>query len=68
MHGRGIWKLNCELLKDLDYVNKINNVITQEKIVYVLPIYHMDYIKNNENDDEIRHTIIINLFFRNPLS
>ena len=27
--GRGFWKLNCSLLSDLNYVNKIKNVIKE---------------------------------------
>ena len=44
--GKGIWKLNVSLLKNIGYINLINNVIDEEKHKYVLPVYDPDYLKN----------------------
>ena len=35
--GKGIWKLNVSLLKNIDYINLINNLIDKEKHKYALP-------------------------------
>ena len=32
--GRGLWKLNCSLLKNKDYVILINNLVDREKVTY----------------------------------
>ena len=44
--GKGIWKLNVSLLKNIDYINLINNLIDEEKHKYALPVYNPDYLKN----------------------
>ena len=44
--GKGIWKLNVSLLKNIDYINLINNAIEEEKHKYALPVYNPDYLKN----------------------
>ena len=38
--GKGIWKLNVNLLKNIDYINLINNLIDEEKHKYALPVYN----------------------------
>ena len=38
--GRGLWKFNCSLLKDKDYLILVNNLIDQEKLRYSVPIYN----------------------------
>ena len=60
--GRGVWNLNCDLLKDIAYVNMINNIIKEEKITYALPIYNIDFVTNPENDNDILFTIGENQF------
>ena len=32
--GKGVWKFNCSLLKDKDYMVKINNAIDEEQLKY----------------------------------
>ena len=54
--GRGLWKFNCSLLKDKDYLIAINNVIDKEKLNYALPVYHPLYI-NSIEDASITFTI-----------
>ena len=65
VRGRGIWKFNCDLLKDIDYLKMINKVILQEKIDYALPIYNIDFIENNDMD--ICFSINDNLFLETLL-
>ena len=48
-HGKRVWKMNNTLLKNKDYLDLINKVITEEKFKYALPIYSFEYI--NTNDD-----------------
>ena len=48
--GRGTWKLNISLLKNPDYLNMINAVIEDEKLKYSLPVYSLNYIKENYNN------------------
>ena len=54
--GRGLWKLNCSLLKDKEYLININNVIDREKLRYAVPIYNQDNI-TNLHDSCIEFTI-----------
>ena len=54
--GRGLWKFNCSLLKDKDYLIAINSIIDKEKMNYALPVYHPHFL-NNINDSIINFTI-----------
>ena len=47
LRGSGIWKFNNSLLKNQDYLNLMNKVIAEEKLTYALPVYNLDYIKDN---------------------
>ena len=38
--GRGLWKFNCSLLKNKDYLIYINNIIDKEKMNYAVPVYN----------------------------
>ena len=42
--GRGLWKLNCSLLKDKEYINLVNKMIQEEKFKYALPVYNLDFL------------------------
>ena len=59
--GNGTWKLNASLLKDLDYLNKINNAIIEVTTEYALPVYNENFLKTNFNKD-IQYTISESLF------
>ena len=48
--GRGTWKINNSLLKNKDYLALINRVIDAEKEKYCLPVFNVDYIKDNFKD------------------
>ena len=58
--GKGIWKLNVSLLKNIDYINLINNLIDEEKHKYALPVYNPDYLKNTYKN--VAFTIDLDLF------
>ena len=47
--GKGLWKFNCNLLKNKDYLNQVNNIISSEKSKYALPVYNKDNITTLSN-------------------
>ena len=47
--GRGTWKINNSLLKNKDYLSLIDRLIDEEKEKYCLPVFNLDYIKENFN-------------------
>ena len=63
--GKGIWKLNCDHLKDIEYLTKINTIICQEKVAYALPVYNLQYVQ--ENDEYIQFSIDDKLFLETLL-
>ena len=58
--GRGVWKINNSLLKDLNYLDLINKAIEDEKLKYALPVYNLTYLQNT--DENIKLTIDPDLF------
>ena len=44
--GRGLWKFNCSLLKNKDYLIFISNIIDKQKINYEVPVYNPVSISN----------------------
>ena len=42
--GRGLWKFNCSLLKDKEYLILINNLIGQEKLKYTVTVYNPENV------------------------
>ena len=58
--GKGIWKFNNSLLKNKDYLDLINRIIDEEIINYALPIYNVNFLK--ENYKNICFTIDDDLF------
>ena len=49
--GRGLWKFNNQLLQNQDYVSMIKEEIFLAKSTYALPVYDLDYIKNNNGEN-----------------
>ena len=47
--GKGIWKFNNSLLKNKEYLDLVHTLIQDEKYKYALPVYNLNYIKNNHN-------------------
>ena len=48
--GRGLWKLNCSLLKTPEYFNMINHTIQYVLLSYVVPVYNIEYITESNFD------------------
>ena len=59
--GPGLWKFNCSLLKDTNYVKLVNEIIDNEKIKYAVPIYNPNNILNL-NETDLHLTINDSLF------
>ena len=54
--GRGLWKFDCSLLKNKDYLIYINNIIDKEKMNYAVPVYNPISI-SSLSDECINFTI-----------
>ena len=53
--GKGSWKFNTNLLKDINYLELINQCIQEEIIKYVVPVYNIEKIHLiNEHDIHLR--------------
>ena len=61
-NGKGLWKFNNSLLKDKTYVDEVKQCINKVKEQYILPIYNLEFIKNNTNNDLLEFTISNQLF------
>ena len=48
-----MWKFNNSLLNNPEYVSHIRKVIEEEKVKYSVPLYNLDYLKNNFDDFEM---------------
>ena len=49
--GRGLWKLNCSLLKDDKYISLVNKLIQEEKLKYAIPVYNLNYLNIMSSED-----------------
>ena len=47
--GKGLWNFNNSLLKDIEYAKLIRDCIQHTKEQYMIPVYNIEYIRNNEN-------------------
>ena len=50
---KGLWKFNNSLLQYPEYVNLINSIIEEEKLKYAIPVYNLQYLKNNFTNIEM---------------
>ena len=41
IRGKGVWKFNCSLLKDPEYLTLINKTIDKETINYAAKVYNI---------------------------
>ena len=62
--GKGIWKFNNNLLYQKDYLTMINEIISDEKVKYAVPVYSLDFIKSSDN---VQFTIEDDLFLETLL-
>ena len=60
-HGKGLWKHNNSLLKDIEYISLINQTINEVKLKYAVPVYNIDKIEEIPTND-IQFTIYDQLF------
>ena len=51
--GKGIWKFNNSLLENPEYLALVNKLIEEEKQKYAVPIYTIEYIRNNYSDIQL---------------
>ena len=54
--GKGLWKFNCSLLKEQEYINLVNSIIQEEKYKYALPVYNLRYL-DIAPDDDVNFTV-----------
>ena len=65
--GRGLWKLNCSLLKDLSYLQMVKEVIHETITGYACPLYSDEYLKCREARQDIQMTVRDDLFLETLL-
>ena len=53
VQGKGLWKFNNSLLKSEEYLNLVDEIINDEKLKYALPVYDINFLKNNYANFEI---------------
>ena len=51
--GKGIWKFNNSHLENPKYLDRINEVITEEIQKYAIPVYNLDFLRNRFSDIEM---------------
>ena len=61
-HGKGLWKFNTSLLEDKIYIEEVKKCINKVKEQYILPIYNLEFIENNINNNLLEFTISNQLF------
>ena len=49
--GKGIWKFNCALLKDQEYIEMVNSLINQIKAENCALVYKFDNLPNISDQD-----------------
>ena len=65
--GRGFWKFNCSLLKDINYFQLVKRVIMETVWSYACPIYTESYARNTKAKVNISFTINDSLFLETLL-
>ena len=63
---KGVWKFNCSLLKDTDYLTLINKTIDKDIINYAAKVYNLDKIQDSDKD-KLNLRISDSLFLENIL-
>ena len=56
VRGKGVWKCNCRLLQDEQYLQLINSIIKEEKLKYSALVYSPKFL-SIISDEEIHFTI-----------
>ena len=58
--GKGLWKLNCDLLKNQDFINLVNDTIQRTRLEYIAPVYNPTFLENAP-DLDVTFTIDVDL-------
>ena len=61
VRGRGLFKFNVSLLRDLEYVNIVKKTIRDVACEYSLPVYSLEYVE--QNPSKVQFKIDPSLFF-----
>ena len=59
--GKGIWRFNCGLLKDSEYLKMMNQLIGEVKMEYALPVYNLQNLSKLD-DTKVQFTVSDNNF------
>ena len=62
-----MWKLNCDLLSNSDYVDLINKTIQEVKSEYTVPVYSIEFIDNASDLDKeflIEEDLLLEMMFK----
>ena len=51
VRGKGLWKFNCALLKDQEYIQMVNSLINEIKIENCAHVYNFDNISKISDED-----------------
>lgn len=65
--GKGFWKFNCSLLKDINYLRLVKRVIVETVWSYACPLYTESYATSLEARGNIAFTINDSLFLETLL-
>ena len=49
--GKGIWKFNCSMLKQKEYLSVVNSLIEKEKEICAIPVYRIENISHISDSD-----------------
>ena len=67
LRGKGLWKLNCSLLKELAYIRLVKQCIQDTIYTYACPIYSNQYIESQQARKDLQMTISDDLFLETLL-
>ena len=56
-YGKGLWKFYTSLLRDKIYIEEVKKCINKVKEQNILPIYNLEFIENNINNNLVDCTI-----------
>ena len=58
--GKGLWKFNCDLLKNQEYINLVNETIKKTRLEFIPPVYSLTFLETAP-DHEISFIINIDI-------
>ena len=48
---KGLWKLNCDLLKNQDFINLVNDTIQRTRLEFIAPVYDPTFLETTSDFD-----------------